>query len=76
MDAFNANIDLLPWQIADMLCDHEKQAMWVLARMAAQVEASALQQHIDEIEEDPVEVVQFLRELADLIEAGLESEAA
>lgn len=76
MSDFYTNVAILRGQVSDMLCDNEEQAMWVLADMASRVDATVLHEHIDGIDADASEVAQFFRDMADLIEAGLEAEAA
>ena len=75
MSDFHTHIDMLRGQVSDMLCDNEEQAMWVLADLASRVDATTLHENIDIIDADAREVMQFLRDLADLIEAGLEGDA-
>lgn len=76
MSDFYTSIDMLRGQVSDMLYENQEQLMWVLADLSERCDASELQEHIDGIDADPASVVQFFRDLADLIDAGLEAEAA
>lgn len=76
MSDFYTSVDMLRGQVSEMLCDNEEQAMWVLADMASRIDATTLHEHIDTIDADASEVAQFFRDMAELIEAGLEAEAA
>jgi len=76
MSDFYTSVDILRGQVSEMLCDNEEHAMWVLADVASRIEATMLHEHIDIIDADASEVAQFFRDMAELIEAGLEAEAA
>lgn len=76
MSDFHTYVTMLRGQVSDMLCDNPQHAMWVLADLATRIDASLLCEHVDEIDADANEVRQFFQDMADLIEAGLEAEAA
>lgn len=76
MSDFYVSVDMLRGQVSDMLYEDQEHLMWVLADLAARCDASELHEHIDGIDSDAAEVAQFFRDLAELIEAGLEAEAA
>ena len=73
MSDFHTSIDLLRGQVSDMLYENQEQAMWVLADISERCDALELQEHIDVIDGDAGEVAQFFRDLADVIDAGLEA---
>lgn len=76
MSDYFTDVTLLRGQMSDMICNGDSEhAMWVLADVAVRMEASVLQSEIDYIDADPSDVSSFFRDLADLIDAGLESEA-
>lgn len=77
MSDFYTSVDMLRGHVSDMICEGEEEhAMWVLADIASRKDASDLHDFIDNIEADPKEVGQFFHDLAGLIDAGLEAEAA
>lgn len=76
MSDFYTSVDMLRSQVSDMLYENQEQLMWVLADLSQRCEATELHEHIDAVEADPQEVAQFFRDMADLIDAGLEADAA
>lgn len=77
MSDYYTDVSISRGDVSGMICDgDEEHAMWILADVSSRMEPTVLHSAIDYIDADPREVAKFFRDLADLIDAGLEAEAA